>query len=166
MSRPIEVNDLFWEQDFIQLSKIHKNIQIKLIALHHIQKGKSYKQVSEILGICKRSIQLYLNTYAKEGLDGLQKKVRKRRKDRVYESFNILEFKELFLKEQALKEGGRLTGTDAKRIIQERFNQNIGLSTTYKVLHDINLSYITGRDINPKMKEDEQIAFKKTSKKM
>jgi transposase len=166
MARYIKIDKLFWEQYFINLSKEYKNIQIKLLCLHHVQQGRKYKEVAKLFGISARCVQVWVNKYAKDGIDGILPKIRKSRSDKVSEAFNILEFKEEFLKEQKEKAGGRLTGTDAKRIIEEKFNCKIGLSTTYRVLHEVNLSYVTGRDINPNTNEEEQLSFKKTLEKM
>jgi transposase len=166
MGRHIKIDDAFWKEDFLKLSKKHKKIQTKLLCLHHIQKRKGYKIIAELFGVSEKYVQILLNKYAKDGIDGILPKVRKPREDKITNSFDILAFKAVFLKEQETKEGGRLTGKDAKRIIEEKFNCSIGLSTTYRVLHEINLSYITGRDINPATNEEEQIAFKKNLKKM
>jgi hypothetical protein len=64
MGRDIKIDDAFWKENFLKLSKKHKKIQTKLLCLHHIQKRKGCGIIKEYL---KKNVNLivhYLPAYS------------------------------------------------------------------------------------------------------
>ena len=163
MSRPIEVEAKFWKEDFLEMAKKEPKakVYIRLLALHHVQEKKSYSQISQLLKVSTRSIQGWVKRYALKGIEGLQSQTGQGRKHALTEK-EAARFKEVFLETQELKAGGRLTGEDARQLLEQLFSRTYSLKTAYRTLHRVGLSWITGRDIHPDCNAQEQEEFKKT----
>ncbi|KZN54311.1 hypothetical protein N482_24545, partial [Pseudoalteromonas luteoviolacea NCIMB 1942] len=58
-------------------------------------------------------------------------------------------------------DGGRLIGADIQTYISKRFNVNYQLGNVYRLLHSLELSWITTRSKHPKQSKEAQEAFKK-----
>jgi transposase len=62
-----------------------------LLCLHHIQKRKGYKIIAKLFGVSEKYVQILLNKYAKDGIDGILPKIRKPREDKITNSFDVLD---------------------------------------------------------------------------
>lgn len=134
---------------------------IRLLAMHHLQIGKTLKVVSEI--VCKtiRTIRLWVKRYAIGGIQGLLsiKKGRGRRCKVTLEQQKELK---TFLQEQATrKKGGRLTGINIQEFLKKEWEVSYTLSGVYLLLEKIGFSWITSRSVHPKADMALQEAFKK-----
>ncbi|MEZ8472043.1 winged helix-turn-helix domain-containing protein [Vibrio splendidus] len=58
-------------------------------------------------------------------------------------------------------EGGRLQGSDITQFILDEFDIYYQPSGAYRLLHELNLSWITTRSKHPKQSEEAQESFKK-----
>ena len=163
MARPIEVEERFWKEDFLVMAKKEKNAKVytRFLALYHVQEQKTYSEIAGLLKINTRSVQAWVKRYTVEGIKGLQPRSGQGRKHLLSEEEATL-FKKCFLQKQALKAGGRLTGEDARQLLEQLFSRTYSLKTAYRTLHRVGLSWITGRDIHPDCNPQEQEDFKKT----
>ncbi len=73
MSRPLILPDNFQEHDFIDLMKKepHPRKRIRLLAMHHLQLGKSLKVVSELLQYHWTTVQRWLKQFKEFNFEGL-----------------------------------------------------------------------------------------------
>ena len=71
------------------------------------------------------------------------------------------EFKSATQNLQEEKSGGSIVGRDVKQMLSSKFNINCCLTSCYNYLHQVNLSWTSGRTKHPKQDLDEQEAFKK-----
>jgi transposase len=163
MGRQLKVGQEFWTEDFLGAAREEKDARIytRLLALHHAQQKKNYTEIGKMLCIHTRSIHEWVKRYTLNGLAGLEKQPgqgRKRALDKAEEE----KFKTLFMQAHEEKVGGRLTGEDAQRLLEQHFLRTFSLRTAYRLLHRVGLSWITGRDIHPQSNSAAQETFKKT----
>lgn len=163
MGRPLKVSDKFWTEDFLGAAKEEKNAKAytRLLALYHAQQKRSYAEIAKLLCIHTRSIHSWVKRYTLAGLEGLERRPGQGRKKCLNQEEEA-RFKALFMQEYEKKAGGRLTGEDAQRLLEQHFSHAYSLRTAYRLLHRVGLSWITGRDIHPNCDPAAQEAFKKT----
>ena len=160
--RPLCLPPEFAQEDFLSAAKsaLKGKTCIRLLAMHHLQQGKTQTEAAEQVGTRQQNVQKWLNRYRKSGLQGLTAKTGQGRKAQLTLSQEV-EFKRLFELKQAESEGGSLTGYDACLLLAAHFTP-LSQSSAYRLLHKVGLSWITGRDIHPKHNAEAQADFKKT----
>jgi len=154
------------EVDFLSLSKIEKKprVRIRLLALAHVKDGTSYRAVAKMLKVTFRSVQTWANKFKNSGIEGLKDKGGSGQKP-FFPREREEELKRVISERQAKKGGGRLTGTDIQKIVNEDFGIGYALRATYDLLHRINFVCITSRSKHPKSDQKAQEEFKKNFKK-
>jgi len=154
--------------DFLALSKKEKKprVRIRMLGLAHIKDGTSYRKVSKMLKVSLVSVQEWANKFRDFGIEGLKDKGGGGKKP-LFPKEKEEELKNLILEKQKKKSGGRLTGTDIQKIVNDDFGITCALRTTYDLLHRIGLVWISSRSKHPKSdveaQEDFKINFKKKS---
>ena len=73
MGRTLLLPDNFKEHDFLKIMKKmkHARNRLRLLAMHHIQSGKTLKEVSEIVQHNWVTVQKWLKKFKEEGFEGL-----------------------------------------------------------------------------------------------
>jgi len=153
----------FGEHDFIKLIKEEKNKRncIRLLAMHHIQKGKSLGEVTEIVQHHYQTVSKWLKRFRDNGFDGLLESPRcGAPKTLTTEQESWLYEKVKSLSES--KTGGYITGLEIQLLLEKEFSVNCSLKTVYNILHRLNLSWISARSAHPKSNKKVQEAYKKT----
>jgi len=150
--------------DFKNLLKLEKNKNTKLclLAIEHVQKGKSICEVAKIFNVHFNSIRTWIEKFIQEGTKGLLIKPGPGRKRKLTED---AAFKKTVLEMQKNKSGGSIRGVDILKMMEEKFGVKCCLNSVYVYLKRANLVWITGRSKNPNMDKKAQSSFKKTSKK-
>lgn len=164
MSKPINLSKEFQEFGFLDYYKENrcKPYIYRCLALHHIQKGNSYDQVSEFLCYSRKTIMQWVRKFEEGGVDLLlSTKVGRGRKARVSSDLSE-EFSEAVISLQESRSGGRVIGEDIVNLVQEKYDVQYSVSGIYKVLSRMGLSWVSGRSIHPKANLKDQEAFKKT----
>jgi len=90
----------FNEYNFKTLSKIesHPRTKIRLLALHHLQQGKSYAEVSNYMQVHVSTVKSWMWRFRVQGLLGIEEGLRSGRRSKV-EGLNANEeIKEKILK--------------------------------------------------------------------
>ena len=134
---------------------------MRLLAMHHIQQGKTYTAVSEIVASHRLTVQSWLRRFREEGFEGLFESKRSGAKKKFTEE------DEAWLSEkiQSLSEsktGGYITGKELHQLLAEQQGTTCCQRTVYNYLHRLGFSCITSRSIHPKADEDAQETYKKT----
>jgi transposase len=162
MGRPIEVVESFEKENFLELAKkqAHAKAYTRFLALHHIQEGSTYVEAGQKVGAHWRSVQDWVKRYNLNGIEGIKYRKPAGQKPVFDEVFHA-EFKKLIEEAQSKKTGGRLKGEDAQRLLKEHFSISYSLSSTYRCLHLVGLSWVTGRDCHPSSNKETQEEFKK-----
>jgi transposase len=164
MGRPrYFLSKMYWH-DFVKLYRKEKNARVKIrfLGLFHLQQGRSYKEVAQILQVEATAPQRWVKRLARGGIAALQEQPGRGRKRKLK-----LESQEQFCEAveqlQEQRQGGRARARDVQELLKEKFKADYALSGVYHVLHRSGLSWITARSKHPKADIILQETFKKTS---
>ena len=95
----------------------HKRNSFRLLAMHHIQSGKSLIEISEILQVHWQTVQSWLKRFDKDGFNGIFESQRSGAPRKIPPSKeNIISDKIKILSES--KTGGNITGKELQQIYQ------------------------------------------------
>jgi transposase len=139
----------------------HGRNRIRLLAMHHLQLGKSLQVVSGIVKSHWKTVQSWLRRFRDTGFEGLfesQRSGAPRKLNTVQESalcdkINIL---------SGSKTGGYITGKELHKMLLEEHGAKCALRTVYNTIHRIGFSWITSRAMHPKSNQEIQNTYKKT----
>ncbi len=98
----------------------------------------------------------YLNT----GLDSLVEKRRSGRPPALTDA-QLKQLKSHISQVAKCPDGGQLHAIDIQRYITNHFDVDFKISNAYRLLHQLNFSWITSSSKHPKQSEERQDAFKK-----
>lgn len=163
MSRPLILPDNFQEYDFLALMKKepHPRKRIRLLAMHHIQLGKSLKAVSVLVQYHWATVQRWLKQFKKYSFEGLSESHRSgapRKLTALQEECLSSKIKEL----SEDRVNGYTTGKELHQMLLEQYNIQCSLRTIYNSLHRLGFSWITSRSMHPKSNTEIQDTYKKT----
>lgn len=148
--------------DFPSLIAKEKNsrLRIRLMALSHINNGVNRTETAKYLHVSRRMVNEWVKRFNEEGLDGLKEKPRTGR-PRALTTEQLEKFKAHVVSHAIKPNGGRLKGTLLITYIKKEFGVTYSLTNIYRLLHQLNFSWITSRSKHPKQSEEAQEAFKK-----
>jgi len=129
----------------------------------HIKEGRTYNEVATFLCVKPETVKGWIKRFKDSGLAGLKESYRSGAK-RKLASHQEAEFKAATIALQEEREGGRITGHDVQKLLNDTFQVDCKLSSTYNYLHQVDLSWITVRSKHPKQDPEKQVHFKKTFK--
>lgn len=149
--------------DFTQLSKTepHPRARVRLLILAQLSTGVESKIVAQNFGLNPITVRNLLKKYHQVQLDAIYDSVGRGRKPLLSVDQHDVA-KEVILKAQADRGGGRLTGEDIAKLLEDKLNVHYYSRSIYQVLHTLGLSWISGRSAHPKHDEQAQGDFKKT----
>jgi transposase len=170
MARPFHLPDDFKTYDFLSMIDTETNGRksIRLLAMHHLQLGKSLSAVADIVGVHWKTVQVWVSKFRKLGLPsvgdaprcGAPRKITGAAEKWLSETIQSL---------SEAKEGGYITGYELQKLLHEKYGVECSLKTIYNKLHQLNFSWITSRSIHPKTDLEAQEEYKKipsTAKKV
>jgi transposase len=140
----------------------HGRNRIRLLAMHHIQSGKSFKEISTIVKSHWKTVQSWLRRFRNHGFEGLfeshrsgaPRKLNTQQESAVFDKINEL---------SANKTGGYITGKELHNMLVEKYDAQCSLKTVYNTMHRLGFSWITSRSMHPKSNQEIQNTYKKTS---
>ncbi len=163
MGRKLILPDGFEKHNFLKIMKQmkHGRNRIRLLAMHHIQLGKSLKAVSRIVQSHWITVQQWLKRFKAHGFDGLYeskrsgapRKIQKQEEEFISGKLSTL---------STAKTGGYITGKQIHQMLIDKYSVQCSLKTIYNALHRLNFSWITSRSIHPKSNIETQEQYKKT----
>lgn len=139
----------------------HGRNRIRLLAMYHLQLGKSLQIVSGIVQSHWKTVQSWLRRFRKDGFEGLfesQRSGAPRKLDPLQESFLANKIKLL----SESKTGGYITGKELHHILLQEHGAQCALRTVYNTIHRLGFSWITSRSMHPKSNPEIQNTYKKT----
>lgn len=150
------------EIDFEKLIAREKNgrMRTRLLALAHIKDGANNTQTANYLKVSRRTVNDWVKRFNSGGIDALREKHRTGRRS----SLSCEQLKQLthYIEENSVKpNGGRLKATLLITYIEEEFSVRYRISNIYRLLHQLNFSWITSRSMHPKQSLEAQDDFKK-----
>ena len=136
------------------------SLKVRYIAASLFDDGISRTKISKRLNVSRRLVNEWITMYLSGGVDALTIKVSPGRPPKL----SVLEkqqLKDFVIANSVKAEGGRLIGEDIQQYIEESFNVEYKLRNIYRLMAELNLSWITSRSKHPKQSEEAQEAFKK-----
>lgn len=163
MGRKLEIPENFKEHDFLKIMKKtqHGRNRMRLLAMHHIQSGKSLTEVSSIVKVHWITVQGWLKRFGRLGIAGLYEGKRSGAPRKIAYAQEQFITEKIITLSQA-KTGGHVTGKEIQQELIDKYHVKCCLKTIYNTLHRLSFSWITARSIHPKANIAEQERYKQT----
>ncbi len=140
----------------------HGPSKIRLLALHHLQQGKSTQEVSCMLGYPRQTVWEWLQWFKNGGLERIcSKPVGRGRKSKLTDS-QQQQLYEAVPELQAQLKGGRLKADDIRIWLEKKWGVKYAPGSIYPVLRRLKLVWITSRSRHPLANKEAQADFKKS----
>ena len=123
-------------------------------------RGMEHEAAARLAGLSRSAAYEWHNRYEEDGIEGLRDRPRPGRQPRV-DAVTSARFKERMVAGAALERDGVVAfrGVDAQRILKEEFAIDCSLSSTYRLLHRIKLSWLAPRPRHPQADATAQAEF-------
>ena len=149
-------------EEILALSRAEKEPRkrIRLLAVSLFLEGHRRNEVANRLKVARGSVNTWVAKYLSHGIKGLDAKKNKGRDS--YLTTRQKQQLSTYIESNGMKNsGGRLTGDDIRKYIQHCFDVDYHPNAIYKLLTQLNFSWITSRSKHPKQSPEAQTAFKK-----
>ena len=143
------------------LAKCAKSGRMKnrYLAISHFLDGKSRADIARYLKVARGSVNSWVRNYLDHGIKGLDEGKHTGRPAQLTTK-QLDEVATFISDNSALEKGGRLQAKDIQAFISDRFEVTYQISNVYRLLHQLNFSWITSRSRHPKQDEGVQSLFK------
>ena len=133
---------------------------MRLLAVSLFYEGNSRTDIAKRLNTARSSVNKWISSYLKHGLDGLNNKPILGRQSRLQQR-QLGQLSEFIKRTNTELQGGRLTDEDIVHYISIEFGAHYHLNHIYKILKQLGFSWITSRSKHPKQSLQRQETFKK-----
>lgn len=163
MSGRLNLTPEFKREDFYSFYRKERKgyAKIRLLAMHHLQRGLSTENVAKIVGYPRQTIWEWVQWYNEEGLPKLQARPSNRGRKTKLTPEQEASLKGELTKLQDARSGGKVTGADISKHIEKLWGVHFAQGSIYTVLKRLDLVWITGRSNHPKADPKAQEIFKK-----
>ena len=136
------------------------SLKLRYMTVELFNDGKSRTEIAKILSVSRRLINEWITKYLSGGVNALALKKSPGRPPQL--SLEEKEQLKLYVISHSVKpEGGRLIGSDIQQYIETTFGVSYKLRNVYRLMHELNLSWITSRSKHPQQSMAAQEDFKK-----
>lgn len=163
MSRRLELSEGFKNADFYKFYRKERKgyAKIRLLAMHHVQRGHSTQRVAQMVGYPRQTIWEWIQWYEGGGMARLQSRPHNRGRRTKLTPDQEAKLKDEVAKLQEARSGGRITGEEITQHIEKAWGVSFAPGSIYTVLKRLDLVWITGRSRHPKADPKTQEVFKK-----
>jgi len=135
-------------------------VRQRVLMIANMLEGMEHEEAARLAGLSRSAAYDWHNRYEEEGIEGLHDRPRPGRQPRV-DAVTSARFKERIVAGAALERDGVVAfrGVDAQRILKEEFAIDCSLSSTYRLLHRIKLSWLAPRPRHPEADATAQAEF-------
>src|SRR6202011_2831832 len=132
----------------------------RVVMIANMREGMEHEEAARLAGLSRSAAYEWHNRYEEDGIEGLRDRPRPGRQPRV-DAVTRARFKERIVAGAELERGGGgvCRGGDAQRILKEEFDIDCSLSSTYRLLHRMKLSWLAPRPRHPEAEATAQAAF-------
>src|SRR5207344_3301056 len=132
----------------------------RVLMIANMLEGMEHEEAARLAGLSRSAAYEWHNRYEEEGIAGLGDRPRPGRQPRV-DAMTSARLKERIVAGAALERDGVVAfrGVDAQRILKEEFAIDCSLSSTYRLLHRLKLSWLAPRPRHPESDAAAQAAF-------
>jgi len=132
----------------------------RILMIANLLEGMEPEEAGRLVGLSRTAAYEWHNRYEEEGVEGLRDRPRRGRAPRV-DAATAARFKERIVVGAEFARDGVVAfrGIDAQRILKEEFDLECSLSSTYRLLHRVKLSWLVPRPRHPEGDATAQAAF-------
>jgi transposase len=132
----------------------------RALMIANMLEGMGHEEAARLAGLSRAAAYEWHNRYEEDGLAGLRDRPRPGRRPQV-DAVTAARLKERLLAGAELGRDGVVAfrGVDAQRILNEEFAVDCSLSSTYRLLHRLKLSWLAPRPRHPEADATAQAAF-------
>jgi transposase len=132
----------------------------RVLMIANMLEGMEHEEAARLAGLSRSAAYEWHNRYEEDGIEGLRDRPRPGRQPRV-DAVTSARFKERIVAGAELQRDGVVAfrGVDAQRILKEEFDVDCSLSSTYRLLHRIQLSWLAPRPRHPEADATAQAEF-------
>src|SRR6202047_53266 len=132
----------------------------RVLMIANMLGGMEHEDAARPAGLSRSAAYEWHNRYEEDGIAGLRDRPRPGRQPRV-DAETSARFKERIVAGAELERDGVVAfrGVDAQRILKEEFDVDCSLSSTYRLLHRMKLSWLAPRPRHPQADATAQTAF-------
>ena len=132
----------------------------RVLMIANMLEGMEHEEAARLAGLSRSAAYEWHNRYEEDGIEGLRGRPRPGRQPRV-DAVTSARFKERIVAGAEPQRDGVVAfrGVDAQRILKEEFDMDCSLSSTYRLLHRIQLSWLVPRPRHPQADATVQTAF-------
>src|ERR1700747_615624 len=132
----------------------------RVLMIANLLEGMEHEEAARLTGLSRSAAYEWHNRYEEEGIEGLRDRPRPGRQPRV-DAVTSARFKERIVAGAELQRDGVVAfrAVDAQRILKEEFELDCSLSSTYRLLHRIKLSWLAPRPRHPQADATAQAEF-------
>ena len=132
----------------------------RVLMIANLLDGMAPEEAARLAGLGRTSAYEWHNRYEEEGIEGLRDRPRPGRRPQV-DAATAARLKERIVAGAAPARDGVVAfrGVDAQRILKEEFDVECSLSSTYRLLHRLKLSWLVPRPRHPQADATAQAAF-------
>jgi transposase len=136
----------------------------RVLMIANMLEGMEHEEAARLAGLSRSAAYEWHNRYEEDGFEGLRDRPRPGRQPRV-DAVTSARFKERIVAGAELERDGVVAfrAVDAQRILKEEFEIDCSLSSTYRLLHRIQLSWLAPRPRHPQADATAQAAFSQLS---
>src|SRR5438270_18869 len=132
----------------------------RVLMIANMLEGMEHEEAARLAGLSRSAAYEWHNRYEEDGLEGLRDRPRPGRQPRV-DATTSARLKERIVAGAELARDGVVAfrGVDAQRILKEEFAIECSLSSTYRLLHRMQLSWLAPRPRHPQADATAQAEF-------
>jgi transposase len=132
----------------------------RVLMIANLLEGLEHDDAARLAGLSRSAAYEWHNRYEEDGIEGLRDRPRPGRQPRV-DAVTNARFKERIVAGAELARDGVVAfrGADAQRILKEEFEIDCSLSSTYRLLHRLKLSWLAPRARHPQADATAQAEF-------
>jgi transposase len=132
----------------------------RILMIANLLEGMEHEEAARLAGLSRSAAYEWHNRYEEDGVKGLRDRPRPGRQPRV-NAVTSARFKDRIVAGAELVRDGVVAfrGVDAQRILKEEFEVDCSLSSTYRLLHRIKLSWLAPRPRHPQADATAQAEF-------
>jgi transposase len=132
----------------------------RVLMIANMLEGMEHEEAARLAGLSRSAAYEWHNRYEEDGLEGLRDRPRPGRQPRV-DAATSARLKERIVAGAELARDGveAIRRVDAQRILKEEFEIECSLSSTYRLLHRMKLSWLAPRPRHPQADATAQAEF-------
>src|SRR5437588_5713398 len=133
----------------------------RVLMIANMLEGIEHEEAARLAGLSRSAAYEWHNRYEEDGVEGLRDRPRPGRQPRV-DAVTSARFKERIVAGAELARDGVVAfrGVDAQRMLKEEFEIDCSLSSTYRLLHRLKLSWLAPRPRHPQADATAQAEFR------